>query len=93
MWQKMEPCPGIFGVIQGFKLRSQEKQGYTKDDLAATDLHVFCNKDRGFSQITEVPDVTYGEEGDWTEIQMCEPGFGVCGIQTQVEENQNDGKL
>lgn len=73
------------GVATGFTLRSEpDRRG--KDDTAAVDMKLRCTNYDG--TVTQMIGGDILEYGRWTDEQRCPPMTAICGINTQVEEDQ-----
>jgi len=81
----MEPqfCPPLT-YVSGFQLLSQPDQGSDADDVAAINLRLFCTDG------TVLPGYSVNQYNDalHTDKRHCPSGFGVCGLQTQVQPHQ-----
>jgi len=75
-------CPEP-GFATGFQLRSEKDQGWYADDSAANSLKLFCSTG-------EVIDGNGMAYGDWTAERRCPRGLRLCGIRTQVEDDNSD---
>lgn len=74
-------------IAVGFQLRSETSTG-VKDDTAGNNMKLVCSdlyQKQGYTYIEG--DGT--ERGEWTERQLCWPGYGICGLQTQVEVSRS----
>ena len=81
-WGPVKECPEPEFVV-GFNLRSEKDQGWTADDTAANDLKLICSGGQAIEAGNGTP------YGDWSADIKCPRGHYVCGIQTQVEEEQS----
>lgn len=78
-----KPC--VHGFATGFQLRSQNGQGFYRDDVAAVDFKLICTDVNGTE--TEVIDDANKllPWGAWTEIRRCPPKSIICGLTVQAE--------
>lgn len=88
-YQKPQYCTTY---AEGFQLMSQTYQGRNKDDVAAVNFKLLCADGQELEGFREPSGHVYRSSA-YTQAQMCEPGQGICGIQTQVEYHQGFGKL
>ncbi|KAM4675891.1 vitelline membrane outer layer protein 1-like [Discoglossus pictus] len=79
-WTATKWCP--YGFLVQFSLRVEPPQG-KGDDTGANNIMFRCSDE----SVLEGDGLKYGDYGKWSE--KCE--FGVCGIRTRVEENQDAG--
>jgi hypothetical protein len=81
-WGPITECPEpLFAV--GFHLRSEEDQGWYADDTAANDLKLICSDGYPIEVGNGLP------YGNWSPEIKCPRGHYLCGIQTQVEDEQS----
>jgi len=76
------------GFLNGFRLRVEEYQG-SADDTATNNIRMYCNS------LADPGDFLEGdglEFGFWRSVMRCSDNEYICGLQTQVEPNQGDGK-
>jgi len=82
-WGPVTECPEPEFAV-GFNLRSEKDQGWFADDTAANDFRMICS---GGGVIDAGNGTPYG---DWSDDLRCPRGTYVCGIQTQVEDEQGE---
>ncbi len=66
------------------QVRSEQNQG-EGDDSALNDLKMFCSGDQTWHGGNE------GYWGDWTEEDSCPQDQAICGIQTKVQDSNQEG--
>jgi len=96
-WKKVFVCgdshfnSATSGII-GFQLRSEKNRGRL-DDTAANNLRIIC-ADFGTPYVdTKLIEGDGTAWGDWTSVRLCNPGYAICGLKTQVEEDKGSGMI
>ena len=68
-WGSWSKCPKGSYVV-GFRLRTEENQGWWSDDTAANDIHLKCRKP-GSSKPSKVLGSAKKTWGDWSDYSDC----------------------
>jgi len=84
-YRNMHYCPtNSFAV--GFMLRVVEDETALVDDTATNNLRILC-----FGSTTGYMELDGENWGQWTNPRACSPLEYICGLQTQVQDNQGVG--
>jgi len=88
-WGRWSDCPKGSYVV-GFRLKTEEDQGWWNDDSAANNIHLRCRKP-GSSRTTRVIGSKAKTWGDWSGYSHCE-GLNnpVVGFQVRNESPGGD---
>lgn len=75
------------GFVNGFKFKAEKDRGDFRDDTAANGIELKCSYGQRIKS-------SEGKWGEWSEYKFCLNNYYVCGIMTQVEdENRDDTTL
>ncbi|XP_043938404.1 vitelline membrane outer layer protein 1 homolog [Protopterus annectens] len=80
-WKTAVWCPGD-GVLTSFSLKVEPPQG-DGDDTAANNIMFKCSS----GPVIEGIGQEWGVYGSWSDL--CD--YGICGLQTKVEDSQGNG--
>ncbi len=79
----MSQC--LSGYITDFQLRLQYPQG-NGDDTATDNVRMICTSLNGSTEKLKGDGLDNIAKSEWREWRNCEPPRLVCGIQTQIED-------
>jgi len=102
IWENVTSSVGIFGYwgevfscrtyAIGFDLEVVPPRGNYRDDKGATNMKLICADGNRIEGFQDNGNEHKFDGAIYTGAQTCGTGYGLCGIQTQVEEYQVVGK-